>query len=92
MKKVSINFELVYTYNMIFKYADIEFINEGKEIHFVAGDLGLIFPVDFVASRLSRIEKDLGKEVFFECKHRIDEAFENYKQSKNKKDEENNVQ
>lgn len=82
MKKVSVNFELVYTYHMIFKYADIEFINEGKEIHFVAGGLGFIFSVDFVASRLSRIEKDLGKEMFFECKHRIDEAYEKYERKK----------
>ena len=75
MKKVSVNFELDLTYYMIFKYTDIRFISDAKEIHFVAGDFGLILTVDFVASRLSRIEKNFGKEMFFECKHRIDEAY-----------------
>lgn len=85
MKKPSVNFELGLTYYMIFKYTDIRFINESKEIHFVAGDFGLILSVDFVASRLSRIERDFGKGMFSECKQRIDEAFEKYRKDEERK-------
>lgn len=85
MKKYSVSFELDHTFRMIFKLARIEFICEGKEIFFSAGDFCVILSVDFVASRLSRIEKNFGKEIFSECKQRIDEAFEKYRKDEERK-------
>lgn len=82
MKKSSVKFELNLTYYMIFKYTDIRFISESKEIHFLAGNFGVVLSVEFVASRLSAIEKDFGEEMFFECKQRIDEAFARYEEEK----------
>lgn len=89
MAKYSVSFEIDYTYKQLFESADISFMDE-KTICFMMGVICIPLSVSFVASRLSRIEKRFGDSQFMMCKLRIDEAFENYKQSKNKKEEENN--
>ena len=91
MAKYSVSFEIDYTYKQLFVSADISFMDKDT-ICFMMGTKCIPLSVSFVASRLSRIEKRFGDLQFMMCKLRIDEAFEKYKQSKNKKDEENNVQ
>lgn len=91
MAKYSVSFEIDYTYRQLFVSADISFMDEDT-ICFMMGTICIPLSVSFVASRLSRIERRFGDHQFMMCKLRIDEAFEKYKQSKNKKDEENNVQ
>lgn len=91
MTKYPFSFEMDYTYKELFVSADI-YMFDKDTFTFCMGKICIPLGVKFVASRLSRIEKTFGKHQFMMCKLRIDEAFENYKQSKNKKDEENNVQ
>lgn len=91
MAKYSVNYEIAYTYKQLFVYSDISFMDKDT-ICFIMGTICIPLSVSFVASRLSRFKRRLGDLQFMKCKLRIDEAFEKYKQSKNKKDEENNVQ
>lgn len=91
MAKYTFNFEIDYTYKQLFVSADISFMDKDT-ICFMMGEICIPLSTSFVASRLSRIDKRFGGRQFMMCKLRIDEAFENYKQSKNKKDEKNNVQ
>lgn len=90
MAKYTFNFEIDFTYKELFVSADILFVDKDT-ICFNMGKICIPLSVKFVASRLSRIDKRFGERQFMMCKLRIDEAFENYKQSKNKKNEENNV-
>lgn len=91
MKKYPVNFEIAYTIKELILYSDI-YMFDKEAFSFCKGSLCIPLSTDFIASRLSQIEKIFGFETFNKCKLRLDEAFENYKQSINKKDEENNVQ
>lgn len=91
MAEFTFNFEIDYTYKELFLSADV-YMFDKDTFTFTMEEICIPLGVKFVASRLSRIEKRFGEHTFMMCKLRIDEAFENYKQSKNKKDEENNVQ
>lgn len=86
MAKYTFNFEIDYTYKELFVSADILFVDKDT-ICFNMEKICIPLSVKFVASRLSRIEKRFGERQFMMCKLRIDEAYENYKQSINKKDE-----
>ena len=82
MKKYSVSFEIDYTFKELFVSADI-YMFDKDTFTFCMEKICIPLSVEFVASRLSRIEKRFGERQFIMCKLRIDEAYEEYL-SKNK--------
>lgn len=78
MTKYTVQYEIDYTYLMLFSNADVLFV-DSDNISFFSGKIGIPLSVGFVASRLARIEKIFGSAHFAKCKKNIDEAYEEYK-------------
>lgn len=78
MAKFTAQYEIDYTYLMLFSDADVMFI-DADNISFFSGKIGIPLSVGFVASRLARIEKIFGSAHFAKCKKNIDEAYKKYK-------------
>ena len=75
MTKFTVQYEIDYTYLMLFSDSDVMFI-DNDNISFFSGKIGIPLSVGFVASRLARIEKIFGSAHFARCKKNIDEAYE----------------
>lgn len=82
--KNSVKYELAYTYKELFMSSNILYIDE-YSVEFSSGRVCITLNIDFIASRLCRIEDYFGAEVFKKCQQRIYEALKKYRKDKERK-------